>query len=86
MLRFLCSYLKYFIRDFFGDNREYFIRDFFGDNRELTTFQVNASSGKHMQISVYRSQNGVERGMGHPFGRHFVSNIQLSAWVCHQRR
>ena len=42
---------------------------------QLTTFQFSASSGKHMQISVYRSQNSVRRGVSYPFGRHFVSDI-----------
>ena len=39
-----------------------------------------------MQISVYRSQNGGRWGVFYPIGRHFVSDIHWSAWVCHQGR
>ena len=41
-------------------------------NKQFPTFQFSAFSGKPIQISVYRSLNGVRWSMGHPFGRHFA--------------
>ena len=41
------------------------------DNFPVTT----SRSGKSMQISVHRSQNGGRWGVLYPIGRHFVSDI-----------
>ena len=49
-------------------------------------FLISAPGGRPMQISVYRSQNGVWRGGQYPYGRHFVSNIHSSTWLCHNMR
>ena len=53
---------------------------------ELITFQISAPAGRPMQISVYRSQNGVWWCRKHPIGRHFVSCIHWPAQVCQLRR
>ena len=53
----------------------YFGRILWNNNWPLSQF--SASSGKPMQISVYRSQNSVRRGMRHPFGSLFCERYTL---------
>ena len=44
---------------------------------KLTTFQISAPGGKAMQISVYRSQNGVRWGRKHPHRPPFCGRYTL---------
>ena len=57
------------VRMSYFDNKPLFM------SLKLTTFQISTPGGRPMQISVYRSQNGVRWGRKHPIGRHFVSDI-----------